>query len=478
MADFLTPDLCVIGAGASGIATAEAARAYGASVILVERDRLGGTALNTGALPARALAAAAAQASLIRTAPPFGISVEGARINFRKVHDHLEQVVATTTPQSAAARLQAQGIEIVPGEARFIDKKTVAVGEVQIRARRFVIATGSRPSVAPIPGLDSVPYFTTDTILDNTRKLTHLVIIGAGATGLELAQAYNRLGTQVTLVEHGMPLEGTDLDLAAVALRRLEEEGVAIRTRAEVTAIQARSMGIGVAVRTADGEERLDVSHVLVASPRIPNLESLDLAKAGIQRLRADPTRIQVSRGLKTSNARVYAVGDAAGGSQSMQGALRQAQVVVRGALLVWPTHNDPLLVPRVVYTDPEIAEVGLSEATARTRHGIRFRVTRWNFADNDLARARRQTFGLAKLITDRSGRIIGAGVAGPGAGELIALFSLAMASGISARDLGKFVAPDPSLSQMAMRLGAEFLREDAKNPWVQRWVALNRWLG
>ena len=179
---------------------------------------------------------------------------------------------------------------------------------------------------------------------------------------------------------------------------------------------------------------------------RIPNLESLDLAKAGIQRLRADPTRIQVSRGLKTSNARVYAVGDAAGGSQSMQGALHQAQVVARGALLAWPTHNDPLLVPRIVYTDPEIAEVGLSEATARTRHGIRFRVTRWNFADNDLARARRQTFGLAKLITDRSGKIIGAGVAGPGAGELIALFSLAMASGLSARDLGKFVAADPSL--------------------------------
>ena len=149
MADFLTPDLCVIGAGASGLATAEAARAYGASVILIERDKLGGTALNTGALPARALAAAAAQASLIRTAPPFGISVEGARINFRKVHDHLEQVIATTTPQSAAARLQALGIEIVRGEARFIDKKTVAVGEVQIRARRFVIATGSRPSVAP-----------------------------------------------------------------------------------------------------------------------------------------------------------------------------------------------------------------------------------------------------------------------------------------------------------------------------------------
>ena len=478
MADFLTPDLCVIGAGAGGLAVAEAARAYGASIVLVERGKLGGNALNTGAIPARALAAAAAQAAAIRNGAAFGITVEDAKINFRKVHDHLEQVIGAVTPQSATARLQALGVELIAGVAKFTDKKTVVVGETQIRARHFVIATGTRPVVPLIPGLDSVPYFTTDTILDNTRKLTHLLIIGGGPTGLELAQAYNRLGTQMTVVENGLPLAGTDPELAAVALKRLGEEGVAIRAHATVSAIQARSMGIGVAVRSAEGEELLDVSHVLVATARLPDLDGLDVEKAGIHRLRADPGRLQVSKGLKTSNPRVYVVGDAGGGPQSAQAAARQAQLVVRHALLGLPANSDPLLVPRITYTDPEIAEVGLSESTARTRHGIRFRVTRWTFADNDLARARRATYGVAKLLTDRSGKIIGAGVVGAGAGELISLFALAMANGLSARDLARFVAPDPSLSQIAMRLGAEFLRNEAKSPWMQRWIALYRLLG
>lgn len=477
MADILTPDLCVIGAGSGGVAVAETARAYGASVVLVEKARLGGNALSTGAIPAKALVAAAAHAQAVRDGAAFGITADDPRINFRRVHDHVEQVIAALAPQQAAARLGALGVELVEGTARFINRKTVAVGDTEIRARRFVIATGARLPVPSIPGLDAVPYFTSQTILDNTRKLTHLVVIGGGPLGLELAQAYARLGTEVTLVDNGPMLAGYDPELAGVALKRVAEQGVRLRPHAVVTAIQPRSMGIGVVVQTGETEQLLDASHILVAAERLPNLTGLDLDKAGIRMNKVDPRLLQLSPALKTTNARVYAVGDAAGG-QSVQAAVQQAQAVVRSVLLGAMARPSGLRVPRVVSTDPELAEIGLNEISARTRHGAGFRVSRWSYADNDRARSARQTYGLAKLITDRSGRILGAGVVGPGAGELVALFSLAMSSGLNASKLAELVAPYPSFAEIAVRLGEEFRRGEANKPLLRQWISLNRLLG
>ncbi|ODS87395.1 MULTISPECIES: NAD(P)/FAD-dependent oxidoreductase [unclassified Devosia] len=477
MADILTPDLCVIGAGSGGLAVAEVARAYGASVVLVEKARLGGNALSTGAIPAKALVAAAAHAQAVREGGAFGIAADDPRVNFRRVHDHVEQVINALAPQHAAARLGALGVEVVEGTARFINRRAVTAGDTEIRARRFVIATGARLPVPSIPGLDAVPYFTSETILDNTRKLTHLVVIGGGPLGLELAQAYARLGSQVTLAENGPMLPGYDPELAAIALKRIAEEGVSLWPHAAVTAIQPRSMGIGVVVQNGESEQLLDASHILIAAERMPNLAGLDLDKAGIRMSKADPRLLQLSPALKTTNARVYAVGDAAGG-QSVQAAVQQAHAVVRSVLLGIMAKPDPLRVPRVVSTDPELAEIGLNESSARTRHGIGFRVTRWSYADNDRARAARETYGLAKLITDRSGRILGAGVVGPGAAELVSLFSLAMASGLGANKLAELVAPYPSFAEIAVRLGEEFRRGEAAKPLLRQWISLNKLLG
>lgn len=477
LADILTPDLCVIGAGSGGLAVAETARAYGASVVLVEKARLGGNALSTGAIPAKALVAAAAHAQAMRAGTAFGITAEEPKINFRRVHNHVEQVIAALSPQNAAGRLEALGVEIVHGAARFINRRAVSVGETEIRARRFVIATGARLPVPSIPGLDAVPYFTSETILDNTRKLTHLVVIGGGPLGLELAQAYSRLGSEVTVIDSGPMLAGFDRELAAVALIRAGEEGVRLRPHATVAAIQARSMGIGVAVQGGEADQSLDASHILVAPDRMPNLAGLELDKAGVRMNKADPRLLQLSPGLRTTNPRIYAVGDAAGG-QSVQAAVRQAQVVVRSALLGAVARPDALRVPRVVSTDPELAEIGLNEALARARYGVGFRVTRWSYADNDRARANRETFGLAKLITDRSGRILGAGVVGPGAAELVSLFSLAMAGGLNAGKLAELVAPYPSFAEIAVRLGEEFRRGETTKPLLRQWISLNKLLG
>jgi pyruvate/2-oxoglutarate dehydrogenase complex dihydrolipoamide dehydrogenase (E3) component len=468
LADTLTPDLCVIGAGPAGLAVAEAGRSLGLEVVIVEKGQLGGKALHTGAVPARALAAAASHAHAMRNGASFGITADAIKVNFRRVHDHVDAVIAALSPSRAAPHFEALGAQVLTGEAAFADKRT-------LKAHRFVLATGSRPVVPAIAGLDGVPYFTTDTILDNTRKLTHLVIIGGGPMGLELAQSYARLGTEVTVLEPAGFLSDFDPELATLALQRLEEEGVHLRANAQVTAIHARSMGIGISVRGVDGEAMLDVSHILVAVERVPDIDSLDLDKAGIRRMKDDVTRLELTPGLRTTNPRIYAAGDVAGGSASVGSAYEQARLVVDNALLRFVPHRDADI-PRVVSTDPEVAEVGLSERTARTKHGTSFRVLRVAYGDNDKARARRETAGVAKLIVGPRGRLLGAGVAGAGAAELAALFSLALSAGLTVAQLGQFAAPYPSLAEIASRLGRSAPR--GGDPLIRALLKLNRLLG
>lgn len=477
MADILTPDLCVIGAGAGGLSAAEVAASFGASVVLVERGKPGGVSLHAGAVPSKALLAAAGRAHLLRTSAPFGIAADEPRINTRRVYEHVDQVIDSLAPRHAITRLQALGIELIAADARFVDSRTISAGETLIRARRFVLATGAAATIPPIPGLQAVPFFTTETIFDNTRKLTHLVVIGGTPLAVEIAQAYGRLGTLVTLVDAADPLPDADPELAEIALRRLREEGVDVRPQTSVTSIIARSMGIGVVVRTGETEQVLDASHILLATGRAPRLDGLDLDKAGIRRRKSDPSQLQLGRGLRTTNRRVFAVGDVAGGAPSTHLAQLQGEGVARAMLFAWPWQQRPHLVPHVTYTDPELAEIGLSEAAARAAGRTNLVVTRWAFAENDRARADRATFGTAKLITDRSGRILGAGVVGTGAGELIALFSLALARGLSARHLMDFVAPYPTYAEIARRLGLEFHRDLGSNALLRRLAQLVRYL-
>lgn len=479
LADYLTPDLCVIGAGAGGLAVAEWARAYGASVVLVESGRLGGSMFNTGALPIRALGAAAAAASAVRGGAGFGIAADEGKVAFRRLHDHLDQVIAGAWPEASAERLAALGVEVILAPGRFVDKRTLAAGEQLIRARRFVVATGSRPAVPNITGLDSVPYFTTDSIVDNTRKLTHLVVIGGDALALEIAQSYRRLGTEVTVVAPAALLGAVDAELAGVALDRLREDGVTLLDRTTVTAIQARSMGIGVVIEGAGGSNMLDASHILVAAGRVPAIEGLDAEKAGLRRRADHPDYLELrADGITATNPRVFVVGDVSGSSASVPEATAVARAAVRNVVLAVPMGRPTAGTPRVVYTDPELAEVGLNEAAARTRHGIGFRVLRAAYAENDKARAHRDMRGLAKLMIDRSGRIIGAGIVGPGASELAGLFALALAMRLRVRDLAKVAAPYPSYAEIAARLGAEQERLDAARPWVRRLASLVRLLG
>lgn len=478
MAEIITCDLCVIGAGLGGLAAVAEARALGASVVLVERGRMGGDYLNAGTVPSRALAAAAAHAQALRNAGAFGIAADEPRINTRKVYDSLQQVVAALAPSREIAHVEASGAQVIHAEARFLDPRTIAAGDdIQVKARRFIIATGARSTVPPVPGLDAVPYFTTETIFDNTRKLTHLVVIGSGPLAVELAQTYARLGTQVTLAAPRAVLPGADPELADIATRRMLEESVDIRPDTEVVSIQPRSQGIGVIVRSAEQETMLDASHILVAGRRVPDVHALDLDKAGIRRSASEPDLLDLRNGIRTTNRRVYVIGDATGGDPRAHLAAWQARLAVRNALLAMPVGADAARMPSLVFTDPELAEIGLNEASARAKHGNDFRVVRASFADNDRARATRQAYGLVKVIFGKGGRLLGAGIVGDRAGELIALFSLALANGLTAKHLAELLAPHPTLAEIVAEVGREYLREGAVSAFTQRLLALVRLL-
>jgi len=470
----LTPDLCVIGGGSGGLSIAAGAVQMGASVVLIEGHRMGGDCLNYGCVPSKALIAAARHAHAMRSGAAFGVAPAAPRVDFAAVHAHVHAVIDGIAPHDSVARFEGLGVRVIEDWARFVDRRTVQAGGATIRARRFVIAAGSRPFVPPIPGLAETPHLTNETVFDLTEAPRRLIVIGAGPIGLEMAQAHRRLGAEVVVLEAGRALGREDPDAAAVALARLRAEGVDIREGATVEA--ASPDGDGVAVTLADGA-RLTGSHLLVAVGRTPSLDRLDLPAAGVE---ADRRGVKVDAGLRSvSNRRVYAVGDAAGGMQFTHLAGYHAGIVIRSALFRLPAKARADHIPRVTYLDPELAQVGLTEAEARETHGDRLSVARFDYAENDRARAERLTDGFAKVMVDRRGRVVGATVVGAQAGELIQLWALAVANGLKIGAAANMVAPYPTLGEINKRAaGAHFAPKLFDNPWVKRVVRTLALLG
>ncbi|MDB5588848.1 MAG: Mercuric ion reductase [Devosia sp.] len=475
MADILKPDLCILGAGAAGIALAIAARDHGASVVMIDLGAPGDS-LKSGPVPSAALAAAAATAHNLRNATSFGMGNGDPKVNFRGVHEFIQSTIAAIAPREAAERLRALGIEMLAAPAAFVDKRTVKAGETLIRARRFVIASGSNPVVPPIKNLGEVPFFSTDTIFANTYKLSHLVILGGGALGLEFAQSYRRLGCEVTVVEASSALAEVDSEAAEMTLRRLREEGVIIHERSVVTEMVPRSQGIGVMIRHEDGTEAtLDASHILLAVGRTPNFGGLALDKAGIRFDKGNADRLLLRPKLLTSNGRVHVIGEAAGSPPSLPAAQHDAHVVLESALFNRTIKRAPTDIPVTVFTDPQVAQIGVTEAAAKLRLKGAYKVIRASFSENDRAIAMRRSAGIAKLITDRHGAILGAAIAGPEAGELIAFFGLAIRHGIRLPDLADAVAPYPSFTGIVGQLVEAWRQQAGAEPWRQRRLALVR---
>jgi pyruvate/2-oxoglutarate dehydrogenase complex dihydrolipoamide dehydrogenase (E3) component len=474
MAETLTPDICVIGAGAGGLSVAAAAAAFGVPVVLIEKGKMGGDCLNFGCVPSKALLAAARRAQAMRTGAPFGVASQRPGIDFTKVHAHVHGVIAAIAPNDSKERFTGLGVRVIEGAARFTDKQTVAVGDgIAVKARRFVIATGSTPAVPPIPGLDQVSYFTNETIFDFTQCPEHLAIIGAGPVGIELAQAYRRLGAAVTVLEAAVPLAKDDAECAAIVLDQLAREGIAIRAGAEVVRVEPGAKP-RLVVATHDGEETIEASHLLVATGRRPNVDDLDLAAGGIK---AGPRGIVVNKRLRTSNKRVYAVGDVAGGPQFTHAANYHAGLVVRNVLFRLRARVDEHVIPWVTFTEPELAHVGTTEARANARR-MSIRVLRWPYHENDRAQAERETRGHIKVITTKRGRILGATIVGAHAGELIAPWALAISQGLNIRAFASMVVPYPTFAEIGKRAALSYFVPSLTSPFVRRIITWLRRFG
>jgi pyruvate/2-oxoglutarate dehydrogenase complex dihydrolipoamide dehydrogenase (E3) component len=348
-----------------------------------------------------------------------------------------------------------------------VDAYTAHAGAADIRARRFVIATGSSPAIPPIPGLDAVPYFTTETIFANQASLRHLVVIGGGAVGVELGQAYRRLGAAISIIDAQPLLWQEDPELAAILAETLRAEGA--RLYPSSTLAEVERDGDGIAVVLANGE-RIAGSHLLVAAGRRPNTAALDLTAAGIASTRHG---ITVDARLRTSNRRVYAIGDVAGGPHFTHAALYHAGIVIRNALFRLWASVDYRALPRVIYSDPELATVGLSEATARDAFGASIRVLRSRFAENDRAQTERDTAGMVKVVTSASGRILGAAILGCGAGDQIATWALAISRRLKIGAMANLIMPYPTRGEAGKRAAGSFYTPTLFSPHTRRLVRL-----
>ena len=469
MAEILKPDLCIIGAGSGGLSVAAAAAALGVSVVLVEKARMGGDCLNYGCVPSKALIAGAMRAAAIARAAKFGVTAGSPKVDFSAVRDHVRGVIAAIAPNDSKARFTGLGVRVIEGAARFADRETVAVDGITIAARRFVIATGSSPRIPPIPGLADVPYLTNETVFDLAACPEHLLVIGAGPAGLELAQAFRRLGADVAVLEAALPLAQDDPECAAVVLDALARDGVAIRAGIAIKEIRQEAGRILAVVQAGGAEETISGTHLLVAAGRQPNGADLDLEDA---RIRSDHGRIIVDRRLRTTNRRVYAIGDVVGG-RFTHVANYHAGLVVRHALFRLPVNVDYSAVPWVTYTDPELAHVGLGEAEARNR-GYAIRVLRWPYGENDRAEAERERRGHIKVVTTPRGRILGATIVGAQARELIAVWALAIKQKLDVRTFAELVVPYPTLGEIGKRAAMTYYARKLTSRTVQR---ILRWL-
>jgi len=461
MTSVLKPDICVIGGGPGGLTVAAAAASFGVPVVLVERGKMGGDCLNYGCVPSKALIAAARHAHDLSHGEALGIANLRPATDFGRVAAHVERAIAAIAPNDSKERFTALGVKVISAEGRFKDPRTLIAGDHEIRARRFVIATGSSPAIPSIPGIEDVPFLTNETVFELKQTPERLIIIGGGPVGLELAQAHRRLGAEVTVIETGAVLGREDPELTAVVKRQLLDDGVNILEHAEVTRLE-RLGSSDISAFVSDGKDirGIEGSHLLVAVGRKPNIDALDLQNASVAH---DESGIKVSRKLRTTNPRIYAIGDVAGGPQFTNVANHHAGIVIRSALFRLPANATHDLVPRVTFTDPELAHIGLTEAQAR-EEGMRVTVLRSPFSGNDRAEAEGQTNGFIKLVIGRNGRIRGVSIVGRGAGEMMNFWSLALSKRMTLRDITAYIAPYPTLGEIGKRAAYSYFTPATQN--------------
>ncbi len=458
--NILKTDICVIGGGSGGLSVAAGCVQMGARVVLFERSKMGGDCLNTGCVPSKALLEAGKMAKIAQSGQPqMGIASKGALIDFAAVNHHVDEVIASIAPHDSVERFTDLGVQVIEAEASFTAPNEVRAQtktqEVRVQARYFVVATGSHPIAPPIAGLADIAYLTNETIFTLKSKPEHLMIIGGGPIGVEMAQAHRRLGCEVTLIEAFAIMGRDDPDLVKRLKQRLTDEGIRLIEQAQITSISQKDPHIYIDF--GDGSS-LAGTHLLVATGRHANVKDLNLEAAKVD---YDTKGIITDRRLRSSNRRIFAIGDVAGRHQFTHVASYHASIVIRNMLFKIPAKIRDHVIPHVTYTDPELAQVGLTWAEAVKRYGAgKVRRTDLELRDNDRARAARRTEGMVRAISDHRGRILGASILAPHAGEMIHSWSLAMSSGLKLSAMASAIAAYPSWSEASKRVAGSFFTD------------------
>ena len=441
-------DICIIGGGSGGLSVAAGAVQMGASVVLIENGKMGGDCLNYGCVPSKALLAAGKRAQACRTADKFGLKSQEPSIDFKAIHDHVHGVIATIEPNDSQERFEKLGVTVIRGLGSFTPEGHVLAGENHIKAKKYLIATGSSPFVPPIPGLDKTPHLTNETIFDQITCPDHLLIIGGGPIGIEMAQAHLRLGAKVTVIDQAI-LPNDDPELVDVIRQNLLAEGMTI---IEGELVQEVSKS-GDAIIVKSKNHTLKGSHLLVATGRKANIEELGLEDANIDHT---PKGIIVNDRLQTSNKNIYAIGDCIGGLQFTHVAGYHAGIVIRNILFKLPSSASAAAVPWVTYCDPELAHVGLTEAQALEQFPTAITL-RFPFKENDRAIAEHATQGFIKVMTKKNGVVLGASIVGKNAGDLLMPWILAVKEKKKIADIATLIAPYPTLSEVNKRVAGSF---------------------
>lgn len=472
MTKYIKTDLLVIGGGSGGLSVAAGAAQMGADVTLLEGHKMGGDCLNYGCVPSKALIASGKAAHALGAGQAFGVKSMKPTIDYSAAKDHVAAVVATIAPLDSVERFEGLGVRVISEYGTFLSPTEIQAGDTIITARRVVISTGSSPFVPPVPGLENVPYETNETLFDLREKPDHLLIIGGGPIGMEMAQAHRRLGCEVTVIEGMKALGKDDPEMTAVVLDNLRAEGVEIAENAMAAEIRGAAGAIEVEVR--DGRI-FKGSHLLMAVGRKPNIERLNLEAAGIETMDAG---IKVDAQMRSSNKKIYAIGDVAGGFQFTHVAGYHAGLIIRSALFGLPAKQRIDHIPWVTYTDPELSHVGLNEAQATEKYGKKLEVVRFYYEHNDRAITEGKTKGLIKVMVVK-GRPVGVSIAGYQAGELINLWSLVIANNLKMSAVAAMVSPYPTIGEINKRAaGAYFSPRLFDNKAVKRVVRIvQKWL-
>lgn len=453
-------DLCVIGAGSAGLSVAYGASHLGRSVVLFEREKMGGDCLNTGCVPSKALIKAAKIAHDRRHGSEYGIAPSEPVVDFDAVKAHIQGVIDQIAPVDSVERYSGFGVTVIKEDAAFEDERTIVSANHIVRAKRIVVAAGSRAAIPPVPGLDTVDYLTNESIFHVDRLPEHLIIIGSGPIGLEMGQSFRRLGSEVTIIDIAEPLGRNDTEHANVLLDQLKSEGVNFLAPVKTKKISQTKAG-KIKIEFEEGKP-VTGSHLLVAAGRAPNVDGLDLEKGGVK---YDRRGIETDAALRTSNQRVYAAGDIAAG----KGGLTHAAGFHAGALIknlyFMPPGLGGLLakattdrMPAVIYTQPELGTIGAGPDEAA-------KVLHFEFNENDRAIAERQTLGGVKLYLDAKSKIIGASVVGEQAGEMINTISLAMAGGLKLSQISGMISPYPTRTEAVKRAASSHFTDAVFGP-------------